>query len=173
MQLSDRMTGLFLVTLGGLAAYAGSRLAPVPGQQVGPNVFPLVVGIGLMMCGGMIALGLGRRYEEQADADLAKIMGEIGAEPGIAGHAPRWWVPLKALVPPLLLIFYVFAVDRIGFLPSAATIVLVTAFALGGPLKLAIPTALGAPLLINLVFSKLLRVPLPSGVLPLPWLGLP
>ena len=40
MQLSDRVTGLFLVALGGLAAYGGSRLPPVPGQQIGPNVFP-------------------------------------------------------------------------------------------------------------------------------------
>jgi putative tricarboxylic transport membrane protein len=33
--------------------------------------------------------------------------------------------------------------------------------------------AIGAPLFVNLVFSKLLRVPLPSGLLPMPWLGLP
>ena len=50
MQLSDRVTGLFLVALGGVAAYGGSRLPPVPGQQIGPNVFPMVVGIGLAIC---------------------------------------------------------------------------------------------------------------------------
>jgi len=72
MQLSDRVTGLFMVALGGLAAYGGSRLPPVPGQQIGPNVFPLVVGIGLAICGGMIAFGIGRGYEEEAEADLAK-----------------------------------------------------------------------------------------------------
>ena len=47
MQLSDRISGAFLVALGALAAYGGSRLPPVPGQQIGPNVFPMVVGIGL------------------------------------------------------------------------------------------------------------------------------
>jgi putative tricarboxylic transport membrane protein len=41
MHLPDRVTGLFMVALGGLAAYGGSRLPPVPGQQIGPNVFPL------------------------------------------------------------------------------------------------------------------------------------
>ena len=71
MQLSDRVTGLFLVALGALAAHGGSRLPPVPGQQIGPNVFPLVVGIGVVICGGLIALGVGRRYEEEAEADLA------------------------------------------------------------------------------------------------------
>src|SRR5262245_24723544 len=76
MQLSDRVTGLFMVALGGLAAYGGSRLPPVPGQQIGPDVFPLVVGIGLAICGAMIALRIGRRYEEEAEADLAQIRTE-------------------------------------------------------------------------------------------------
>ena len=77
------------------------------------------------------------------------------------------------LLPPALLVFYVLAVDKLGFLPTAAIIVLTTSLALGARLQLAIPLALGAPLFVNLVFSKLLRVPLPSGLLPLPWLGLP
>ena len=51
--------------------------------------------------------------------------------------------------------------------------VLITSTALGARLTLAVPVALGAPLFVNLVFAKLLRVPLPSGLLPLPWLGLP
>jgi putative tricarboxylic transport membrane protein len=51
--------------------------------------------------------------------------------------------------------------------------VLITSLALGARLRLAIPLAIGASLVVNLVFSKLLRVPLPSGFLPLPWVGLP
>jgi putative tricarboxylic transport membrane protein len=171
MQLSDRVTGLFMVALGGLAAYGGSRLAPVPGQQIGPNVFPLVVGIGLAICGGMIAFGIGRRYEEEAEADLAKI--QIATETGEHGRSRSWWRGLRALVPPALLLFYVFAVERIGFLPTAAVLVLTASLALGARLRLAIPLAIGAPLFVNLVFAKLLRVPLPSGLLPMPWLGLP
>jgi putative tricarboxylic transport membrane protein len=49
MHLSDRISGSFLVGLGALAAYGGSRLPPVPGQQVGPNVFPMVIGTGLVL----------------------------------------------------------------------------------------------------------------------------
>jgi putative tricarboxylic transport membrane protein len=171
MQLSDRVTGLFMVALGGLAAYGGSRLPPVPGQQIGPNVFPLVVGIGLAICGGMIAFGIGRRYELEAEADLAKI--QIATETSADDHPHSWWRGLKVLVPPALLLFYVLAVDRIGFLPTAAVVVLTTSLALGARLRLAVAMAIGAPLFVNLVFSKLLRVPLPSGLLPMPWLGLP
>ena len=171
MHLPDRVTGLFMVALGGLAAYGGSRLPPVPGQQIGPNVFPLVVGIGLAICGAMIAFGVGRHYEEEAEADLAKISGRITTE--TADAPSHWWRGLKALVPPALLIFYVLAVDRMGFLPTAAMIVLAASLALGARLRLAVAMAIGAPLFVNLVFVKLLRVPLPSGLLPLPWLGLP
>ena len=165
MQLSDRFTGLFLIALGGLSAYGGSRLLPVPGQQVGPNVFPMVVGAGLILCGALIALGIGRHVEDDAEADLA-----AHSAPETATHsATGWWRWLMGLVPPGLLLFYVFAVDRLGFLVTAAAIVLTASLALGARLRLAIPLAIGAPLFVHLVFSKLLRVPLPPGLVPAPW----
>ena len=77
------------------------------------------------------------------------------------------------LIPPALLFFYFFVVDRLGFLPTAAVIVLITSLALGARPRLAVPLAILAPLAVNLLFLKLLRVPLPSGMLPLPWIGLP
>jgi putative tricarboxylic transport membrane protein len=163
MWLPDRVTGSFLIVLGAAAAYGGSRLPPVPGQQVGPNVFPLVVGLGLCLCGGLIALGIGRHFEEEAEADLT-------AHADAAVTRPvSFWRGLMALVPPALLLFYVFAVERLGFLLSAAAIVLVAALALGARLRLAVPLALGGPLFVHLVFSKLLRVPLPPGLLAPPW----
>jgi putative tricarboxylic transport membrane protein len=41
--------------------------------------------------------------------------------------------------------------------------------ALGARWKLALPLAVLAPIGIHLIFSKLLRVPLPAGLLPMPW----
>jgi putative tricarboxylic transport membrane protein len=165
MQLSDRVTGLFLIALGGVSAYAGSRLPPVPGQQIGPNVFPMVVGLGLCLCGGLIAFGIGRHYEEEAEADLAAVSGQPAEPPG----ARSWLRGLMALVPPGLLLFYVYTVDRLGFLLTAAIIIFTASLALGARLRLAVPLALGAPLVVHLVFAKLLRVPLPWGLVPPPW----
>jgi putative tricarboxylic transport membrane protein len=164
MRLSDRTTGLFLVGLGALAAYGGSRLPPVHGQQIGPNVFPLVIGSGLAICGLMIAFGIGHKFEEEAEADLATIGGakDAAAERG-------FFYNLRVLVPPALLLFYVLAVDRIGFIPTAATIAFTAAVMLGARLRLAAPVAVLAPVGVHLVFSKLLRVPLPDGYLPMPW----
>jgi len=173
MQLSDRVTGLFLIALGVLAAYGGSRLPPVPGQQIGPEVFPMVVGGGLVLCGGLIVAGVGRRYEEEAEADLARVAVHVGDAPDDAKTPRSRWRELKVLIPPALLLFYVHVVDNLGFLPTAAVVVFITSLALGARLRLALPLAIGAPLVINLLFLKLLRVPLPSGMLPLPWIGLP
>lgn len=167
MRISDRHSGLFLVALGTVAAYAGSRLPPVPGQQIGPNVFPLVVGIGLAICGLMIAFGIGHSFEDEAEADLAAHSDPV---PSGGPEAPRSrWGGLLALLPPGLLVFYVYASEWLGFVPTAFAIVLVMARALGAGWKLAVPLALVTPVAVHLIFSKLLRVPLPFGLLPMPW----
>jgi putative tricarboxylic transport membrane protein len=161
MRLPDRVTGLFLVGLGAASAYGGWRLPPVPGQPVGPNVFPLVIGIGLALCGLAIAFGIGHSFEEEEEI----IPFEGGEAP-----APRGKLyGLRALLPPALLLFYVAVADRLGFILTAALIVYVTATALGARWKLALPLAALAPIAIHLIFSKLLRVPLPIGLLPMPW----
>ena len=89
--MSNRISGGVLVALGAAAAWGGSRLPPVPGQDVGPAAFPLVIGFGLMGCGALIALGIGQSFEVE--------------------EAPEPLNP-RILVPPGLLLFYVLAADR-------------------------------------------------------------
>jgi putative tricarboxylic transport membrane protein len=162
MRLPDRVTGLFLVGLGAAAAYGGWQLPPVPGQPVGPNVFPLVIGTGLALCGLAIAFGIGRSFEEEEEL--------IPVEGGQPTPPPTGkFYGLRALLPPALLLFYVMVADRLGFIITAALIVFVTSTALGARWKLSLPLAVLAPIGIHLIFSKLLRVPLPAGLLPMPW----
>jgi putative tricarboxylic transport membrane protein len=161
MHLSDRFTGGFLMLLGALAFWGGSRLPAVPGQDVGPAVFPMVIGGGLVLCGALIALGIGHSFEAP-EADDAQ------TGPGLARALGRG-APLAALLPPALLIFYVLAAETLGFLPTAALMMLATCRALGASWRLAIGMALASPLAVHLVFFKLLRVPLPDGLLAAPW----
>jgi putative tricarboxylic transport membrane protein len=162
MRLPDRVTGLFLVGLGGFSAYGGWLLPPVPGQPVGPNVFPLVIGIGLVLCGLMIAFGIGHSFEEEEEL--------VPLEPGQQAAVPRGKLyRLRVLLPPALLLFYVGVVDRLGFILTAGLIVLVTSTALGARPKLSVPLAILAPIAVHLIFYKLLRVPLPAGLIPMPW----
>jgi putative tricarboxylic transport membrane protein len=162
MQLSDRVTGSFLVVLGSACAYGGWLLPPVPGQEIGPDVFPLVIGIGLAICGAMIAFRIGHAFEEQEEL--------VAPAPGQEAPQPITWARgLTALLPPGLLVFYVFAVDSLGFALTAGAMTLIMALALGARLRLAIPIAILTPMGVDLIFSKLLRVPLPPGLLPMPW----
>jgi putative tricarboxylic transport membrane protein len=165
MFIPDKVSGIMLVGLGAAAAYGGSLLPPVPGQQVGPNVFPMVVGAGLMLCGGLIALGVGSVLEQEAEADLAA----HSDQPAPALSRSPLVNAAKTLLPPALLFAYVFVGDRLGFVPTAFCIVLAVSLAMGARLKLALPLALIAPVIVHLVFLKLLRVPLPPGLLPMPW----
>jgi putative tricarboxylic transport membrane protein len=167
MRLSDRVTGLFTFALGAAAAYGGSRLPPVPGQQVGPNVFPLVIGIGLCLCGLMIAFGIGHSFEEEAEADLAAHSALPTEEQVLAAHGPIY--KLRVLIPPALLIFYVLVVDALGFYVTTAIMIAIASLVFGARPRLAIPLALIAPVIVHLVFYKLLRVPLPAGLVPMPW----
>lgn len=165
MILSDRVTGLALAALGAATAYGGSRLPPVPGQQVGPSAFPMVVGVGLLACGLLIAARIGRSFEEAAEADLAKSEAAKGVTPPVVDRR----LALRALLPPALLVFYALAVERLGFVPTAALMIFALALAFGGRLRLILPLAAVAPVIIHLVFYKGLRVPLPAGLLPMPW----
>jgi putative tricarboxylic transport membrane protein len=163
MQLSDRITGGLIATLGAVSFFYGSKLPPVPGQEVGPSAFPMVVGAGLALCGGLIVFGIGRHFEEVAEADVIS-----HSEPELLEPLPAWrsWL---ALIPPGLVFFYALASERLGFLVTSAIMVLIASFAFGAKPKLAVPLAVIAPFIINLIFLKLLRVPLPGGLLPFPW----
>jgi putative tricarboxylic transport membrane protein len=124
-----------------------------------------VIGIGLILCGAMIALGIGHSFEEEAEADLAAVEGP----PQRAQPAVPPIYKLRALLPPGLLLFYVYAADRLGFVPTAAVMIFAASVAFGARLRVALPLAILAPVAIHLIFYKLLRVPLPPGLLPMPW----
>lgn len=163
MLLSDRVTGATVALLGAAAAWSGSQLPPVPGQQVGPSAFPTVVGAGLVICGALIAFGIGQSFEEGGPD-------EIVHERDPTPHPERSRLhALRPVVPPALLLFYALASETLGFVPTAAIMIFCLAVAFRGSLKLAIGFALIGPVFVHLIFYKLLRVPLPPGLLPMPW----
>ncbi|MEI8146373.1 MAG: tripartite tricarboxylate transporter TctB family protein [Alphaproteobacteria bacterium] len=165
MKISDALTGSALAALGVAAWYGGSLLPPVPGQQVGPSVFPMVIGAGLAACGAAIALGIGSSFEEEETLVTAADVPEAASVP----EEPIRYSALKTLVPPVLLFFYAMAVDGLGFWITAAIMVSCVALALGATWRWALILALGAPPFVHIVFAKLLRVPLPEGLLAFPW----
>lgn len=170
MLQSYRIVGAVTAAIGAAAFYGGSLLPPVPGQNVGPNVFPMVAGGGLFLCGVLIALGVGRHFEQEIEADVAAhAAAHAGAAPAPPPVRQGRLDALRALLPPALLVFYAVAVESLGFVPTAAIIALTLCRALGAPWRSAVLVALLAPPAVHFAFADLLRVPLPPGLLPMPW----
>ena len=161
MQFSDRVTGTCLASLGVLALIGGSLQPGVPGQDVGPSVFPMVIGAGLLACGVLVAFGVGRSFEEPVVL--------IPMAPGQELPVPPAFGELRAFLPPALLVFYAVGVGTLGFLITGALMVLAASLTLGARPRLALPLAVLVPLGVHAVFYKLLRVPLPEGLLAPPW----
>jgi putative tricarboxylic transport membrane protein len=172
MKVSDRVTGAMLVGLGVASYWGGSLLPPVPGQQVGPNVFPMVIGAALVTCGVLIVLGVGRTFEED-EKIVTSATGDVAdseeLEPPMGPVQTFVNGGWKVLVPPAALFFYYFASERLGFWITASLMVFALAWSQRAKLKHALLLAIFAPALVHLTFYKLLRVPLPEGLLKFPW----
>jgi putative tricarboxylic transport membrane protein len=153
MRVNDAISGaVFLALAAAIFVYA-LNLPPMPGQRYGAGTFPIVIAVGL---GGfsliLIVQGLRRRA------------------PGM-----RWfeWAPWArdrrtlgnfALALALILV-YVFASERVGFIPLSIAILLILFLKQGVSLPTSLVVAVAATLAIQVSFSDLLRVPLPRGIL--------
>ena len=62
-------------------------------------------------------------------------------------------------------VFYIFLAEKLGFLPTAVIILTGMFYVLRVPLGKSLLIAVIASLVIHFMFYKLLRVPLPWGVL--------
>jgi putative tricarboxylic transport membrane protein len=122
----------------------------MPGQKFGPAWFPGMVALGLGICGALLV------YQ--------------GARSGMAWYsAPQWLSEprARAAVAAVLggLVVYILAADALGFHLTAIAITALWVRVLGASWRVTVPVALLAPVIIHLAFYKLLRVPLPWGIL--------
>jgi putative tricarboxylic transport membrane protein len=152
VKVNDAVFGALLMLLGA-AVLAGIQGYPkIPGQPVGPALFPGLIAAGLCVCGALLVL---KGLRQRAD------------QPWLAWddwvRSPRHVLALVVLIGSIL--FYIFASEPLGFLPTAAIILLALLLVLRVRVPVAITVAIVATLLVHFAFYKLLRVPLPWGVL--------
>jgi putative tricarboxylic transport membrane protein len=152
MKLNDAVFGLLLIVLGAAVLASVQGFPKIPGQPVGPALFPGLIAAGLCVCGVLlVARGWALRRQQ----------------PWLAWddwvRSPRHVLALAVVAGSIL--FYILASHALGFLPTAALILLAQFLVLGvRPLR-AVPIAIVATLLVHFAFYKLLRVPLPWGML--------
>jgi putative tricarboxylic transport membrane protein len=153
VRLNDAVIGVALV-LFALAMLLYTRTFPeMPGQDYGPALFPVLIGIGFLITGAiLIVTGLARPRTEPLFGG--------GAWLRSGPHRRNF----AAVVGGLLL--YILVSDRLGFIPTALLLLFgwLVLFRGGKPIS-SLVIALAVTLAVDYAFSQLLLVPLPLGVL--------
>lgn len=152
MKVNDALGGAALAALGAVVLWHIQGFPPMPGQKFGPAWFPGLIAGGLILCGTLLIVS---RLRAPASEPLFAL--------------PDWTRRVRpvASVASVLagLVLYVFVVDTLGFHITAAALLLVWSRLMGASWRLAVPVALAATFAIHLSFYKLLKVPLPWGLL--------
>jgi putative tricarboxylic transport membrane protein len=152
VKINDAVFGALLLVLG-LAVLVHVQSFPrIPGQNVGPALFPGIVAAGLVGCALLLILS-GLRSRPQAPW--------VEALPWM--RSPRHIGAFLAVIGAT--IAYVLLANRVGFLIVAPLALLAMFVAFGVRAVVAVVVAVAGTLVIWYAFYKLLRVPLPWGVL--------
>ena len=151
MKLNDTVWGALLLALS-LAILWNIRTFPqIPGQSIGPAAFPGLLAVALAGCAlALIVRGLRAGHARMVFGDWIRSRHHVG----------------NFVLTVAVLLFYIVAADKLGFLVTAALILVAMFLKLGVRVKVAVPVAIGTVFFIHIIFYKLLRVTLPWGVLP-------
>ena len=156
MKLNDAVWGALFALLGAAILWHVQGFPRIPGQNVGPGLFPGALAVAMLVCGTLlIASGLKARRGAGAASSWATV--------------PQWLRSRRHVLAFAVLVainvFYLLAVDRLGFLLTAFVYLAALMWVLRVRLAVALPVALVMALAIHYAFYKLLRVPLPWGAL--------
>ena len=156
MKLNDAVWGALVALLGAAILWHVQGFPRIPGQNVGPALFPGILATALLVCGAiLVATGLKAHRAAGAASRWAV--------------APEWFRSDRHVVAFAVLVasnvFYLLVVDRLGFLPAAFVYLAALMWVLRVRPVVAVPVAFIMALAIHYAFYKLLRVPLPWGVL--------
>jgi putative tricarboxylic transport membrane protein len=160
VRIDDTIWGAALVALGGTVFVHVQRFPSIPGQSVGPGAFPGVLGVALALCGVLLLVrGLRARWAAGAGGGARPPWVEW---PDWFG-APRQRLGFVVLVAVCL--FYLLAAGRLGFIPCGTVFLTALMVVLQVRPGRALLLGVVMTLLIHHVFYKLLKVPLPWGLL--------
>ena len=176
MKLPDWLLGAVLLVLSLAVLWHVQSFPAIPGQEYGAALFPGLAAAGLGLASLVLLLSSlrrhGRRLPVRADplGEIEQaVEEEIAREEDEAGPmTPRRWLALALSVGSV--VFYILVAEPLGFILTGFLILAVMMWAYGARPALIVPVAIVATLLVHTGFYKLLRVPLPWGVLqPIAW----
>ena len=155
MKIHDTLFGLFFLALGALVLFAIRGFPNIPGQPVGPALFPGLIAVGLCITGTLMIIKGLRNRDSTAWFEWEDWV-----------HSPRHILALCVLLA--CVVFYIVAANDLGFLPTGFLMLVALFKALQVKWSRALLVALIATFVVHFAFYKMLRVPLPWGILT-PW----
>ena len=152
MKINDAIFGAVFVLLGLVVIVHVQSFPRIPGQQVGLGLFPGLIAAAFVVCGAILIVAGIRDRAAQPWHETADWM-----------RSGRHFVAFAAIIGGV--VAYVALANAIGFLIVAPVLLWLWFTTLGVRRMTAVVVAVVATLVIWYAFYKLLRVPLPWGVL--------
>jgi len=152
MKINDAIFGALFLLFGVIVVVHVQAFPKIPGQQVGPALFPGLIAAGLAACGVLLIVAGIRKRKTEPWYETADWMRS-------GRHAIAFFAIVGGIVA------YVLLAESVGFLIVAPILLFIWFSVLGVRRGTAIVVAIVATLVIWYAFYKLLRVPLPWGVL--------
>src|ERR1700712_1455071 len=139
MKLNDAIWGALFILLSVALLVHIQSFPTIPGQKVGPALFPGIIAVGLAICSVLLIIkGLNARA---AQSEAGRW---VAFSPWV--RSPRHVVAFVLVIAVNVL--YIVIVDKLGFIPTAILYLAVLFAAFGAPLKWNLPVAVVAALLI-------------------------
>jgi putative tricarboxylic transport membrane protein len=152
MKFNDSLVGTGLIAFAGAILWNARGFPSMPGDQVGPALFPQLIAAGLAICGAIFIIQAARH---RAGTPWIELPDWFRARRQVAGFA----------VVTLGLLAYCLLVETLGFF-VCAPLLLGVLLAVLRVRAWAVPViAIGVSVLIHFIFYKGLGVPLPWGLL--------
>ncbi len=156
MKINDAVWGAVLLLLAAAILVHVQSFPKIPGQNVGPALFPGLLAVGLAVCAVLLVIkGLAARRSSGARESWITLEAWM--------RLPRHVLALALVIG--LNVFYILVVDRLGFIPTGVVYLAVLFLVFRVRRSWIVPLAIVITLCIHYAFYKLLKVPLPWGLL--------
>lgn len=152
MRLNDTILGVLILVFGLAIVIASLELPDMPGQEVGPDLFPTIIGAGFILCGAFMAWRARKDWRGQALVSFEAWRG-----------GSRKIVAVVWLIGGMVVYIAVF--DWAGFILLSMVYTGGLMFILGVRPLPAVFWSLGLTLFVYELFTRMLYVPLPGGFL--------
>lgn len=147
MRLSDYSLAALFAALAGYVAITAWGFPKMPGMTVGPGLFPIALSIALAIACGVLAFQ-GRARPAMPTEGLVVAPGAKRRVAAVVGSCGAFGLG-----------------SVLGFVPATALALGWLMLAFGVRARFAVPFAIGFAVVVDIAFVRVLRIPLPLGLM--------